>query len=483
MQMNNLVYCYKPKKSPYYYARFLGEDGTPRDRTTKCEDYDAAVRIGAAMAFEAEAVRKRLLPQHKLRAFSKALLHVATGDPLLEPDVTEFLKGGVEDAHLQKQENTAGNRNSAVKLFLAYLKEAFVRLLTGSIEDIRDVQAKGFRKYLLERYERGTVNQYLEVMTTFWNKAKVAGYTPFNPFVGVRVLTEEDQTGAQKKPKRRPLKRSEGIALVVAASVEMTGLIISALNIGGRNGDVSGLRIPQKKDDYDAELPDVQFRNKKGKKDMDNAVLPEYEAFRQEYYLHLEDASPGAVMFESYGNLAPRSRTARVARDFGALCEATKLRDPATAPRSASGRRMYEIDFHVNRYTCNMACKMSGMKTEVVRTILSQTEAINAGYDAFHAKELQRVELYKATGKEHLLEKKPLARVETCMTLQDIMDLTVYATEKLRCIRLGLPPARIPEVKKVAQPVSEAAQPTSDNAAIHTDCPTQIVAQSAPVVN
>ena len=193
-------------------------------------------------------------------------------------------------------------------------------------------------------------------------------------------------------------------------------------------------------------------------------------------------------MFKSYGNLSPRSRTSRVGEDFASLCVATKLRDPATAPRSASGRRMYEINFHVLRYTCNMACKMSGMKTEVVRKMLSQTEAVNSIYDAFHAKELQRAELYKATGKEHLLEKKQLARVETCMTLQDIMDLTVYATAKLRCIRLGLPlpeppPAKALEAKKVAQPVSEAAQPTSDNAAIHTDCPAQIVAQSGPGVN
>jgi hypothetical protein len=149
---------------------------------------------------------------------------------------------------------------------------------------------------------------------------------------------------------------------------------------------------------------------------------------------------------------------------------------------------MYEINFHVLRYTCNMACKMSGMKTEVVRDMLSQTKAVNAGYDAFHTKELQRAELYKATGKEQLLAKKPLSRVETCMTLQDIMDLTVYATEKLRRIRLGLPPpeppaAKTPGTKKVALPVAEVAQPTSDNAAIQTVCPTAIVAQSAPVVN
>jgi hypothetical protein len=458
-----------------------------RDVTTKSKDYNVAVRVGVAMAMQAEAVHKRLLPQHKLRAFSKTLMHVATGTPLVEPNVKEFLDGCLNDAQLEKEKSTAGNRNAAVKLFVVYLKELNAQLVTASIEDIRDVQAKGFRGYLLPRYERGTVNQYLEVMTTLWNKAIKAQYTSFNPFVGTRVQQQEDQVRA-KKPKRRPLKRSEGIVLVVAADVEMTGLLISALNIGGRNGDIAGLRIQGKTEEYDADLADVQFINAKGKKNMDNAVLPEYEAFRQEYYLHLKDTASGAAMFPSYGNLAKGNRTVQVDQAFHQLCLATKLRDPATAPKSASGRRVYEIMFHITRWTCNMACKMSGMHKEVVQQMLSQTAEVNAGYDAFHTKELQRAELYKATGKEHLLKNKPLAKVETCMTLQDIIDLTVYATEKLRCLRLKLPPPaapaeRTPETKKVAQPVSAAAQPTSDYAAFQTVGPALTVAQSTPLVN
>ena len=487
MQMNNLVYCYLPKKSPFYYARFTGPDGSVRDVTTKCKDYNAAVRVGAAMAMQAEAVHKRLLPQHKLRTFSRALMHVATGVPLVEPNVDEFLDACVNDAQLEKEESTARHRYAAVKLFRAYLKESNAPLVKAAVEDIRDVQAKGFRGKLLLRYECGTINQYLEIMTTVWNKAMKAGYTTFNPFVGTRVRQQGDQV-RPKKQKRRPLKRSEGIVLVVAADVEMTGLLISALNIGGRNGDIAGLRIQGKTEEYDADLADVQFVNKKGKKYMDNAVLPEYEAFRQEYCLHLPDPAPGAAMFPSFGNVAPGNRTVLVDRAFHELCVATKLRDPATAPRSASGIRVYEIVFHATRWTCNMACKMSGMKTEVVSEMLSQTAAVNAGYDAFQTKQLQRAELYKATGKAHLLLNKPLAKVETCMTLQDIIDLTVYATEKLRCLRLKLPPPaapaeRTPETKKVAQPVSEAAQPASDNAAFQTGCPAPTVAQSTPLVN
>jgi hypothetical protein len=49
--------------------------------------------------------------------------------------------------------------------------------------------------------------------------------------------------------------------------------------------------------------------------------------------------------------------------------------------------------------------------------------------------------LFKAVGKK-CRSKKP-----TWMTIQDILDLTVYATEKLRRIRLGMPPLTLDEAE------------------------------------
>jgi hypothetical protein len=55
--------------------------------------------------------------------------------------------------------------------------------------------------------------------------------------------------------------------------------------------------------------------------------------------------------------------------------------------------------------------------------------------------ELMRQELYKAAGK------KVRSRKATWMTIQDILDLTVYATEKLRRVRLGLPALSLEEAE------------------------------------
>jgi hypothetical protein len=76
-----------------------------------------------------------------------------------------------------------------------------------------------------------------------------------------------------------------------------------------------------------------------------------------------------------------------------------------------------------------------------VAVFLGHGAEVNKKYDRFEEKELIRQELYKAAGKT-CRKRKP-----TWMTIQDILDLTVYATEKLRRIRLGLPALTLDEAE------------------------------------
>ena len=88
-----------------------------------------------------------------------------------------------------------------------------------------------------------------------------------------------------------------------------------------------------------------------------------------------------------------------------------------------------------------MALKLSDMPPALVCVFLGHTADANKHYDHFQEMELMRQELFKAAGKKSK-SKKP-----TWMTIQDILDLTVYATEKLRRVRLGLPALSLEEAE------------------------------------
>ena len=227
------------------------------------------------------------------------------------------------------------------------------------------------------------------------------------------------------------------------------GAIVTSLNLGNRNGDVTMMRIGE----VNRTNAEVHYYNKKGKKDVDVPVLPEWVAFAEEFLQHHPDkANPEAFLFWTYSKSGQKERVQMLAMDFADILIRADLRDPDAPKPFGVARRTFDLSFHCIRRTLNMACKLSNMQTDAVKALLSQeNDATNKQYDNFGVREMRK-QLYKAAGKHELLEAIEEEK-EPWMTLQDIMNVTVYATNKLRAIRVNTEkalPATAPEISALA---------------------------------
>jgi hypothetical protein len=435
------------KGSPFFTGIFEGPDGKSKEFSTKSVFRSVARYIVMTWVILSLAAQSRILTKRQYFDVAKKLYHIATGIKIPNVTVREGSKvflgesGGLEPETLR-------SRRAVMAAFVGFLgPEA-----DGIIEDVTRLHIVRFRDRLLLKNDPSTVNNRLEVLVTFFNFAIDFDWTEKNPALGVRAHDPD----AKKKSKvvRRPFRRREAFLLIEPAGVEMTGVFITDFHIGARQGDVTCMAVPQVTESAEQDGVDMDFFNDKGEKDMDLPTLPEYGAFMLEFLRHHPDPRTGEKLFWTLGKKETKSgRTSAVDRAFNKLCQAQGLRDAKTAPIGKGGKRKYEIDVHCIRYSTNMALKLAGMPPALVAVFLGHGAEVNKKYDRFEEKELMRKELYRVAGKE-CRSKKP-----TWMTIQDILDLTVYATEKLRRIRLGLPALTLDEAEAflVAKKAAEVA--------------------------
>lgn len=420
--------------SPFFTGIFQGPDGKTREFSTKSVFHSVAQQIVICWVILSLAARNRILTKRQFMDVAKTLYYVATGTKIPNITVREGIRVFVNESGNTKDETLKSRR---------YTLAAFVGFLgldaDGIIEDITKLHILRFRDHLLTKSEPSTVNNRLEILVTFFNFAVELGWIENNPALGVKAK----DPNAKKKSKviRRPFRRREAFKLIEAADVEMTGFFITDFHLGARQGDVSCITVPKMADVAADEGVDMEFFNDKGEKDMCLPTLPEYGLFMSELLKHHPNPHSGEKLFWSLGTKPKKARTCMVDNVFHAICLTQGLRDPKTAPVGKSGKRQYELVPHCIRHTVNMALKMSDMPPALVCVFLGHTEDVNKQYDHFQEMELIRQELHKAAGKT-CKSRKP-----TWMTLQDILDLTVYATEKLRRIRLGLPALSLDEAE------------------------------------
>jgi len=239
------------------------------------------------------------------------------------------------------------------------------------------------------------------------------------------------------------------LRIIDVSGVEIMGAIVTSLNLGNRNGDVTMMRIGE----VNRANAEVHYYNRKGKKDVDVPVLPEWVAFAEEFLQHHPDkANPEAFLFWTYSKSGQKDRVQILARDFADVLIRAGLRDPNAPKPLGAARRTFDLCFHCIRRSLNMACKLSNMQTDAVKALLSQEDdATNRQYDNFGVREMRK-QLYKAAGKHELLEAIEEEK-EPWMTLEDIMNVTVYATNRLRAIRVNTEaalPSTAPEISAVA---------------------------------
>ena len=420
--------------SPFFTGIFQGPDGKNREYSTKSVIRSVAQQIVMCWMLLSLAARNRIMTKRQYMEVAKTLYYIATGTKIPNITVREAAKLFVNESG-QKDDETLKSRRYVMVAFVTFLgMEA-----DGIIEDVTPVHILRFRDHLLKKNEPSTVNNRLEVLITFFGFALKLGWVEKNPAFGVKVK----DPNAHKKSKviRRPFRRREAFLLVEKAGIEMTGFFITDFHLGARQGDVSCITVPKMEDFAEDEGVDMEFFNDKGERDMKLPTLPEYGLFVVEFLKHHPNPQPGEKLFWELGPKPKKARTSYVTNTFDDICQAQGLRDAKTAPIGKSGKRQYELVPHCIRHTVNMALKLSDMPPALVCVFLGHAADSNKHYDHFEEMELMRQELFKAAGK------KSKAKKPTWMTIQDILDLTVYATEKLRRARLGLPVLSLDEAE------------------------------------
>jgi hypothetical protein len=437
------------KGSSFYTGIFDGPDGKSREFSTKSVISSVARHIVICWVLLSLAAQNRILTKRQFMDVAKKLYHIATGVKIPNVTVREGAKIFL-DASSQKEKETYKSRQVVMAAFMEFLG----RDADGIIEDVVKLRIMQFRDHLLLKNEPSSVNNRLEILVTFFNFGIEMDWLEKNPAIGVKA----NDTDAKKNSKviRRPFRRREGFLLIEPANVEMTAVFITDFHLGARQGDVTCMSVPKVSDTAEDDGVDMEFFNDKGEEDKNLPTLPEFGAFMSEYLQHHPNAKPGEKLFWTLGKKKNKgSRNAAMDDEFDRICQLQGLRDANTAPIGKSGKRKYELVLHCIRHTVNMALKLSNMPKAFVCVFLGHNADSNAAYDHFHETELMRQELYKAAGKKCRI-KKP-----TWMTIQDILDLTDYATEKLRRIRLGLPPLTLDEAEAflTAQKTAKASAP------------------------
>jgi integrase len=432
--------------SPFFTGVFPGPDGKQKEFSTKSLVRSVAQRIVMCWLLLSLAAHNRIMTKRQFMAVAKTLYYMATGIKIPNVTVREGAKLFL-DASGQKEKETYKNRRATMSQFIEFLGvEA-----DGIMEDAVKLQVMNFRDHLLKRNEPSTVNNRMEHLVTFFNFGIDLDWLEKNPAKGVKA--KDPNAKRKSKVIRRPFRRHEAFLLVEIADVEMTGFFVTDFHLGARQGDASALTVPKLMDSAEYEGVDMEFLNMKGKRDMVVPTLPEYGTFMGEFLQHHPNPRSTEPLFWKLGRKKNRSsRNATVDLIFDDICQRQKLRDKNTAPIGKSGQRQYELVPHCIRHTTNMAFKLSNMPTRFVCAFLGHDPEANKQYDHFEETELMRQELYKAAGK------KCHSKKATCMTLQDILDLTDYATEKLRRIRFNLPALTLDEVEAFLADLKAKAQ-------------------------
>jgi hypothetical protein len=294
-----------------------------------------------------------------------------------------------------------------------------------TIEDVSRDVAKEFRQFLrASGLDPTSINQYLKTLKAAFNCPEAQELLDCNPFQDVSVSDPAHQ--GNLKGAYRPYRRSELLIMIPKSKTCLLGAMMTALNIGSRTGDTGRLKIGDA--NYDDAF--VGYYNRKGKRDMQPPVLPEYLDFFREFLLHHPTpGDPEAFLFWDYGRL--ENPGVQIGKDIHPLLTSLGLRDPNKEKPKGCGNRRYELCFHNFRATWDTASLMSKMPNAITRHILGHNNPKTGElYNHIGFPEARRA-LYKAVGKEELLNQK-MNPAEPFMDLEGISEVTAFATQELR---------------------------------------------------
>lgn len=355
-----MAYLRRLPKSPFWIAGFTLPDGQRTQRSTKCKDRKAAMKL--AEDWE-DAAQKRVTEAQARRVLSDIHERIH-GTPLSSPTVSGFVKQWLGRKSGETAPSTARSYESTTTSFISFLgtkAEQPIHYVTQS-------QIAAWRDAAAQKTSTRTANNKLKVIRVFFQSAWRDGLLTENPAAKVQTLRSVST-------ERRPFTMPELRSLLALADEEWRGMILFGLYTGQRLGDIATLQWQQ----IDLAQGEISFRTgKTGRR----VLLPLASALKS--YLGERKApakSDEPVFRNASATVGTQGRTGNLSNHFAALLGKANLIPKRTHKKATNGkgrsaeRTASRLSFHCLRHTATSLLKNAGVSEAITRDIIGHESA------------------------------------------------------------------------------------------------------------
>ena len=345
------------KDSPFWYAKFIGEDGKPKLISTKKENKDSAWEVALGWQHAADLAREGRLTETRSRKIIGDILERTTGDNIYDDSIDGFLKTWLKGKELSNAPGTYLRYEHTVELFVDSVgkkKSISISCVTPKhIEKFRDEQ-------LATGKTSSSVNLDLKTLRNAFNLAKKRGVISVNPVDVVELPVEQRNT-------RGVFTGEQIFALLKAASDEWQTTIMLGYYIGARLGDAVSLTW----ENINFERGAIKYRQQK----TDNIIECPMHPDLQRHLLsnvRIKDRSSKAPITPTLVEKEISGRSG-LSAEFKKIMVKAKIDDGRIEGTGDKGRAFSTLSFHALRHTSVSAMANVGISAEIRMKVSGHT--------------------------------------------------------------------------------------------------------------
>jgi integrase len=336
-------------KSPFWYCAYRLPNGKRTFRSTKLTDRKAAEEFCHRLEYASHESKAGRLIETRARELISEIVEHATGEPLRNYTVEEWLCEWLKGKKAAKAEATFLKYANAVKGFLSSLGLR-AKLNVNQIT-LRDVNRFQQGEIEAGKYS-STCNDHVKIIRMAFTSARKLGYITHNPAEAVETLPEDSESPKQ------PFTLEQIKALLHHAEGDWKGVIIVTLYSGMRLKDVANLRWEN------VDLPNKWISFKAGKT-RQRIKIPMHDSLH-DFLLELPAPDTGKEFL--FPSLAGKKTSGKsgLSQMFKRLMERAKVRGEIVRERMGeSGRSVSTLSFHSLRHTLVSLMANAGVPVEV----------------------------------------------------------------------------------------------------------------------
>ena len=336
-------------KSPFWYCAYRLPNGKRTFRSTKQTDRKAAETFCQRLEYASHESRAGRLTETRAHELISEIVEHATGEPLRNYTVEEWLREWLRGKEATKTESTSLKYGNAINGFLASLGNR-ARLNVNQIAPRDVLRWRDAR--ILDGLNPSTTNDQVKIIRMAFTSARKQGFIAHNPAEAVEMLPEDTD------PARQPFSVEQVQAILRAAEGDWRGAIMLAVYTGARLQDVANMRW----ESVDLQNKWIAFKVGKTKQRL---KLPMHDALH-DFLLELPAPDSGkAFLFPSLAGKGTGGKSG-LSMAFARIMNRAHVRGEVVRERQGEkGRSVNSLSFHSFRHTLTSIMANAGVPVEV----------------------------------------------------------------------------------------------------------------------